>query len=375
VDALKHEKPVVTGLWRGSAEVADLINLTGRFLGEQRARRAFASYARRRGLKEKEKLPADAETVNFAETLLTGAIGSASARVMVSSVVEEEPLGLDEVMDILDEASQIRAYSRELEQKSRELEAAKTELEAANIRLQELDHLKDDFMSSVTHELRTPLTSIRAFSEILHDDPEINLEDRKRFIGIIVSETQRLTRLVNQVLDLAKIESGHAEWQSGEVELAQVISQSAEATEQLFKDKGGRLSLDIPESSCRVWADPDRLMQVMLNLLNNAVKFIREDGGLVEIGLREKPEVYQVSVKDNGPGIPRDKQAVIFEKFRQGEDGEAAPLGTGLGLPISRQIIEHFGGRLWVESSPGKGAIFLFELPRGIETVSQQGTS
>ena len=372
VDALKHDKPVVTGLWRGSAEVTDLINLTGRFLGKQRAIRAFTAYARRRGLKEKEKLPADAETVNFAETLLTGAIGSASARVMVSSVVEEEPLGLDEVMDILDEASQIRAYSRELEKKSRELEAAKTELETANIRLQELDHLKDDFMSSVTHELRTPLTSIRAFSEILHEDPEINLGDRKRFIGIIVSETQRLTRLVNQVLDLAKIESGHAEWQSGEVELAEVVYQSAEATEQLFKDKGAKLSLDIPESSYKVWADPDRLMQVMLNLLNNAVKFIPQDSGVVQVSLRENPTVFRVSVKDNGPGIPRDKQPVIFEKFRQGEDGEAAPLGTGLGLPISRQIIEHFGGRLWVESSPGKGAIFLFELPHGIEAVSQK---
>ena len=149
-----------------------------------------------------------------------------------------------------------------------------------------------------------------------------------------------------------------------------MIYQSAEATEQLFKDKGGTLSLDIPESSYRVWADPDRLMQVMLNLLNNAVKFIPQDSGLVEVSIGEKPGVFRVSVKDNGPGIPKDKQPVIFEKFRQGEDGEAAPLGTGLGLPISRQIIEHFGGRLWVESSPGKGAIFLFELPRGTEAVS-----
>ncbi len=109
--------------------------------------------------------------MHFAETLLAGAIGSASARVMVASVVKEEPLGLDEVMNILDEASQVRAYSRELEQKSRELEAATRELRAANERLQELDRLKDDFMSTVTHELRTPLTSIRAFSEILLDNP------------------------------------------------------------------------------------------------------------------------------------------------------------------------------------------------------------
>jgi signal transduction histidine kinase len=136
---------------------------------------------------------------------------------MVASVVKEEPLGLDEVMNILDEASQVRAYSKRLEQKSLELEAATAELRSANERLKELDRLKDDFMSSVTHELRTPLTSIRAFSEMLLEDPRIDLADRKRFLGIIVSETERLTRLVNQVLDMAKIESGHADWHNGEV--------------------------------------------------------------------------------------------------------------------------------------------------------------
>ncbi|MCP3868802.1 MAG: histidine kinase [Gammaproteobacteria bacterium] len=369
VDALRHDQPVVTGLWRGSAEVTDLISLTGRFLGNLRARRAFFAYTKRRGLAEIAELPADAETVNFAETLLTGAIGSASARVMVSTVVQEEPLGLDEVMDILDEASQIRAYSKELEKKSRELEAAKSELEAANTSLQELDHLKDDFMSSVTHELRTPLTSIRAFSEILHEDPRITLDDRKRFLGIIVSETQRLTRLVNQVLDLAKIESGHADWQNGEVNLSEVIRQAADATEQLFRDAGGALRVDIPDLNCGVWADHDRLMQVMLNLLNNAVKFLPIEQGEVDICLRERPGTYRVSVRDNGPGIPENEQPLIFEKFRQGDNEEANPLGTGLGLPISRQIIEHFGGRLWVESTPGKGAIFLFELPRGCKSA------
>jgi signal transduction histidine kinase len=116
--------------------------------------------------------------VSFAETLLAGAIGSASARVMVASVVTEEPLGIDEVMNILDEASQVRAYSRELEQKSLELTRATAELREANERLRELDRMKDDFISTVTHELRTPLTSIRAFSEMLHEDPKTDLEQR-----------------------------------------------------------------------------------------------------------------------------------------------------------------------------------------------------
>ncbi len=126
---------------------------------------------------------------------------------MVASVVEEEPLGLDEVMNIIDEASQVLAYSRQLEHKSRELEAATNELRGANQRLQDLDRLKDDFISTVTHELRTPLTSIRAFSEILQRQSQPREAQRAKFLGIIIKESERLTRLINQVLDLAKIRS------------------------------------------------------------------------------------------------------------------------------------------------------------------------
>jgi Na+/proline symporter/nitrogen-specific signal transduction histidine kinase len=370
VDALKHNRPIVAGLWRGRAQFDDLINLASRFLGHERARSEFATYTKRRGLAAAEDLPADAQTVLFAETLLAGAIGSASARVMVSSVAQEEPLGLDEVMHILDEASQIRAYSHELEQKSRELEIATAELKTANEGLKELDQLKDDFMSSVTHELRTPLTSIRAFSEILLDDPKINLKERMNFLGIIASETERLTRLVNQVLDLSKIESGLADWKSSEVDLAEVISQSVATTEQLILDKGGVVHLDLPKGASYVMADRDRLMQVMLNLLSNAEKFIPQGGGRIDVSLSRKHNLYRVSIADNGPGIPPAAQAVIFDKFRQVGDKNANPMGTGLGLPISREIIEHFGGRISVHSSPGHGAIFIFELPCKNQMVS-----
>jgi len=370
VDALKHNRPIVAGLWRGRAQFDDLINLVSRFLGHERARYEFATYTKGRGLAAGEDLPADAQTVLFAETLLAGAIGSASARVMVSSVAQEEPLGLDELMHILDEASQIRAYSHELEEKSRELEIATAELKAANEGLKELDQLKDDFMSSVTHELRTPLTSIRAFSEILLDDPKIDLKERRNFLGIIASETERLTRLVNQVLDLAKIESGHADWKSSEVDLAEVISQSVATTEQLILDKGGVVHLDLPKGASYVMADRDRLMQVMLNLLSNAEKFIPQGSGRIDVSLRRELNLFRVRIADNGPGIPPAAQADIFEKFRQVGDESANPLGTGLGLPISREIIEHFGGRISVHSSPGDGAIFIFELPSKNQTVS-----
>ena len=363
VDALKETGPVGAALWRGRAQVSDLRELVGRFLGPTRTEAAFAAFARRRGGKG-AALEADAQLVQFAESLLAGAIGSASARVMVASVAQEEPLSLEEVMHILDEASQLRTYSRELERKSRELTAATRELQDANARLQELDKVKDDIMSSVTHELRTPLTSIRAFSELLRDDPKMHLADRERFLGLIVSETERLTRLINQTLDLAKIESGRADWNGCELDLKEVVEQSVAATSQLFREKGAHVELDLPDNLPLILADRDRLVQVMLNLLSNAVKFLPPGSGRVHVVLRALAEGLEVSVADNGPGIRAEDQELIFEKFRQvGDTMTAKPSGTGLGLPISRRIVEHFGGRLWVESAPGEGATFRFTLP------------
>jgi signal transduction histidine kinase len=222
-------------LWRGTASAEELVGLLDRFLGRTRARQQLAQYAAGRGIDDWRGLPVDAELVRFAETQLSGAIGSASARVMVASVAKEEDLGLDEVLDILDEATQVRAYSRELEAKQRELETATAELREANERLRELDRMKDDFISTVTHELRTPLTSIRALSEMLHEDPEIDIGDRTRFLGIIVNEAERLTRLINQILDMAKLESGRAEWTTSEVDVAAIVREAMDSLGQLFR--------------------------------------------------------------------------------------------------------------------------------------------
>ena len=363
VDVFRRGQAAPATFWRGSAQLQDLLPLVARFLGPARARAAFAGYARARGYEGIERLKADAGLVQFAETQLAGAIGSASARVMVSSVVQEEPLGLDEVMNILDEASQVRAYSHQLEEKSQALEAATAELRAANEQLKELDRLKDDFMSSVTHELRTPLTSIRAFSEMLLDDPRIDLKERTRFLGIIVSETERLTRLVNQVLDMAKIESGHAEWHNSDIDMRALVEHAVETTAQLFSDRGATVELKLPDRAPHLRADHDRLVQVMLNLLSNAAKFVPMGHGRATVSLACDDGELRVDVSDNGPGIAPEFMPFVFEKFRQGGDERSRPQGTGLGLPISRQIVEHFGGRLWVTSVPGEGATFSFVLP------------
>jgi Na+/proline symporter/signal transduction histidine kinase len=350
--------------WRGTASVADLESLLARVLGPRRASEELADFARGRGLVWSEAAEADAEVVHHVERLLAGSIGTASARVMVASVVQEEPLGIDEVMAILDETSQAIAYSRELERKSQELEAASAELRAANQRLQELDRLKDDFVSTVTHELLTPLTSMRAFSEILLENPELEASERDRFRRIVIEEIERLTRLINQVLDLSKIEAGRAEWRIAQVDLREVIEDSAAATAQLFADNDAELDLRLPETAPPVAADRDRVKQVLLNLLSNAAKFCDPEGGRVAIALSVDGDALRVDVQDNGPGIRPEDQQAIFERFRQGGDALAErPRGTGLGLPISQQIITHLGGELWLESPPGGGATFSFSLP------------
>ena len=365
VDIFRHSaQETDTRIWRGHASMGELVSLLERFLGPARAHQQLGIFASERGTADWRKLPADADLVHFAEAQLAGAIGSASARVMVASVAQEEEIGLEEVLDILDEATQVRAYSRELEAKSQELETATTELRAVNERLRELDKMKDDFISTVTHELRTPLTSIRALSEMLHEDPKLELSDRKRFLGIIVSETERLTRLINQILDMAKLESGRAEWTTSEVDVRDVVRESMDSLGQLFREKGVTLTGELPETCPLVMADRDRLTQVMINLLSNAVKFVSGETGKVHVRLSADDERVRIEVADNGPGLTADECTVIFEKFRQGGNTMTdKPQGTGLGLPISRQIVEYFGGNLWVESEPGAGANFIFTVP------------
>src|SRR2546421_1510604 len=317
VDVFRHEAGGAR-FWRGTASVPDLYSLLARVLGTATADSAFGEYASAKGLGwPDERLVADAELVHYVEVQLAGAIGAASARVMVAAVAKEEALSIDEVREILDEASQVVVYSHKLEQKSRELEAATAELRGANERLTELDRLKDDFVSTVTHELRTPLTSIRAITEILLDDPEVEVEQRKKFLGIITKEAERLSRLINQVLDLAKIESGSADWVQTRVDMKEVISDTLAAMDQLFREKNIHVEARLPEKVSTVTVDLDRMTQVMLNLLSNAVKFCDSANGRVEIALVERAGGLRVDVRDNGRGISPEEHEAIFSKFHQ----------------------------------------------------------
>jgi len=198
---------------------------------------------------------------------------------------------------------------------------------------------------------------------LMLDDAGMDTAQRQHFLGLVVAETERLTRLVNQVLDMAKIESGAAEWRSTEVDLCALARQAVQTTQELFRERGAVVALQLPDALPPLQADPDRLMQVLINLLSNAAKFVPSGSGRVELRLHADGDRAVCTVRDNGPGVPPEQQALVFEKFRQGGDAAHRPQGTGLGLPISRRIVEHFGGRLWLEPASGHGACFGFELP------------
>jgi signal transduction histidine kinase len=349
--------------WRGQARLADLRTLADRFLGVPRATRLFRQYARSRDLPKEDAIVADAQLVQFVETELAASVGGASARLLVASVVQEQALALEDVLSIVAEASQLRAHSRELEEKSASLKRASEELRVVNEQLKSLDRLKDDFMSSVTHELRTPLTSIRSLSEMMVDDPEMDSAQRQQFLGIVVAETERLSRLVNQVLDLARIEAGEADWHYADIDPRDLAERAVKTTSAMFRERGATVELVSPAKLPSVRTDPDRVMQVMLNLLSNAAKFLPASGGRVAVRLRVDRQDLIVEVQDNGRGVPAGQEALIFEKFRQGGEGAVKPPGTGLGLPICRQIVGHLGGRMWLAPGSGDGACFGFSLP------------
>jgi signal transduction histidine kinase len=246
------------------------------------------------------------------------------------------------------------------------------ELEEAYENLKVLDMAKDAFLSSVSHELRTPLTSIRSFSEILLSYDDTDAWDRKEFVRIINVESERLTRLIDDVLDLSKIKAGKMVWNDQIISLEEIAKEVGKVHEPFLRERSLRLKTDFSTGLPAVFVDRDRIQQVITNLLSNAIKF-SPAGGLILIraeifpGRRfgESLEWIKMSVSDRGAGIDERDRTSIFEKFNQGSCDTLTnkPKGTGLGLPISREIISHYGGNIWVESEQGSGSTFFFTLP------------
>ncbi|MGA8939187.1 MAG: GAF domain-containing protein [Acidobacteriaceae bacterium] len=242
---------------------------------------------------------------------------------------------------------------------------------------EQADAAKSSFLSTVSHELRTPLTSVLGFAKIIRrrlDErlfPMIPEEDRKvqqakrqviENLDVVVSEGERLTKLIDDVLDLAKIEAGKFSWNMGSVSLKDVIDRAVAATASLFEAKKLKLVRDIEPDLPVITGDQDRLIQVVINLISNAVKFT--DAGSITCSAHRQDHELIIGVKDSGIGIAPEDQSKVFEKFKQvGDTLTDKPKGTGLGLPICKEIVEYHGGRIWVQSKPGEGSTFSFTLP------------
>lgn len=300
-----------------------------------------------------------------------------NARQDLERRVEERNLELlvknRELEKEIDERKQVEKEVRRInEDLDRRVRERTEDLKKAYEGVKKADELKDSFLSSVSHELRTPLTSIRSFAEILLQYEDEAPETRKEFLGIIHVESERLARLINDFLDLSKINAGKMVYNDEPVSVEEIIRDVTKSQQQLFRKKSLRMNLDIDPDLPPVFADRDRVQQVITNLLANAVKFSLPGGEVrveVEVlkGKRagEPPGWVKVSISDQGIGIEEKHFEMIFDKFRQvSEDTlEDKPSGTGLGLPICKEIISYYGGNIWVESRKGRGSTFSLTLP------------
>ena len=259
-----------------------------------------------------------------------------------------------------------------------EVKLAKMEAEAASKVAEKANEAKSAFLSTVSHELRTPLTSVLGFAKIIRkrleekiftiidkNDPKTAkiVDQISENLKVVISEGERLTHLINDVLDLAKIEAGKMEWNLENVSLPEVAERAIAATTALFDQKKLKLVKQIENGLPDISGDRDKLIQVIINLISNSVKFT-DKGSVTCRVYREKDELI-VSITDTGIGIAPEDYAAVFEQFKQvgGDTLTDKPKGTGLGLPICKEIVEHHGGRIWLQSEVGKGSTFSFALP------------
>jgi signal transduction histidine kinase len=279
---------------------------------------------------------------------------------------------------------QLEELNRDLEglveKRTRALARQAEELAAANRKLRELDELKSAFLTSVSHELRTPLTSVLGFTKMITKDVTRHLlpllenngalrDKGSRILAnlaIIQHEGERLTRMINDFLALAKIESGRMEWSDREIRIGEVLGRAANAVRGMFANTPEvKLVVDLPDDLPPLHVDPDRIEQVFLNLLNNAAKFTARGSVALSAATNASGQL-EIRVADTGEGMPPHELDMIFDKFHQIAKGDTRtnkPKGTGLGLAICREIVSHYGGGIRAESEPGKGSVFTVTLP------------
>jgi Na+/proline symporter/nitrogen-specific signal transduction histidine kinase len=347
--------------WSGSvAQTEDLMVMAQRILGGRETQRLFEREATRQGLAGGMPEPSP-DFLQVLERELAGSVGAATAHAMVGQIVGGASVSVTDLMAVADESAQMMEYSSQLEAKSEELARTARQLRQVNEKLTTISVQKDAFLGQISHELRTPMTSIRAFSEILRDGGELSVADKTKYSGIIHDEAVRLTRLLDDLLDLSVLENGQVNlnMRSGKVSeiLDYVISAArGDVEENPLNIRRLRLHNDVT-----VTTDLDRLSQVFINLISNAQKYCISDSPELTIEIGEEEDQVIIDFVDNGEGILRDSQEIIFEKFSRTSPQNAG--GAGLGLAICREIMVRLGGT--ISYLPGQGgAAFRVALPK-----------
>jgi len=352
------------GWSHGFAEAEDLLVMAQRILGPAEAQNLFQAEAEAQG--KQGYLPdATSEFIERLERELAGSVGAATAHAMLGQIAGGVLVSVEDLMAVADETAQMLEYSTQLEHKSEELARTARQLREANAKLTALSIQKDAFLSQISHELRTPMTSIRAFSEILREagqTGEMDGESLTRFSGIIHDEAQRLTRLLDDLLDLSVLENGSVTLNWTRTNLHDVIERAVQASSG---GAAGAITIrrQVLSEHIAIETDPDRLAQVFINLITNARKYCDAPQPELKIYARRiGDDAIQIDFIDNGSGIAKDKQAVIFEKFSRLTDHAKAG-GAGLGLAICREIMVNLGGT--ISYLPGQGgAAFRLDLAR-----------
>lgn len=350
-------------VWRGEAYVADIKNILTRFLGEDHTNNALNEFFLKYKLPKNTQL-ADARLINFSEKLLTGSIGNASAKILISGVVKEEEISLSEVLKILEESKEAISKNKILKEKSEELEYLTTKLREANEELIEKDKQKDEFLDTVAHELKTPLTGIRAATELIKDElDDMPKEIKSQFLGNIIKDSDRLARLINNILDFEKLSTGRESVVKTNNNIKHTIEKAINSVAQIAKNKTVKIVQKNHDHYVLAYNE-DRIIQVLTNLLSNALKFCDPQNGLITITYTVEENFLKVAVSDNGGGIPNEDINYVFDKFYQSHNQNTIkPMGSGLGLAISKQIIEMHNGTIWVEKPNKMGTSIVFKLP------------
>ncbi len=347
------------GWARGRAEPEALLMMAQRILGEEAALALFETEARAQG--KAGYLPdATPDFVAGLERRLAGSVGAATSHAMISQIVGRATVSVEDLMAVANETAQIMEYSAQLEAQREELSRTAGALREANEKLTQLSVQKDAFLSQISHELRTPMTSIRAFSEILTEG-DLPPEQVAQYGRIIHDEAIRLTRLLDDLLDLSVLENGSVQLNLSLVNLQSLIDRALAAAQHTRPERGFTVQRDLAAETLFLRTDGDRLVQVFINLISNARKYCDAAEPSLTITVRQRAGRVHVDFTDNGSGIAKQNQAIIFEKFARLTD-ESRAGGAGLGLAICREVMANLGGQ--VVYLPGRGgAAFRVTLP------------